>query len=159
MKDEMPITKRGHQAISDELDHLIKIEREEIKKAISEARELGDLKENAEYHSAKEKQSLIEGRIMQLQSIMAKSRVIDLSSVKSDKIAFGATVTLLNEDSEKITYQIVGPDESDTAKGKISFTSPLGKALIGKETGDTVIVKAPKGDVEYEIEDFEFVED
>ena len=159
MKDEMPITKKGHQAISDELDHLIKIEREEIKKAIAEARELGDLKENAEYHSAKEKQSLIEGRIMQLQSIMAKSRIIDLSSVKSDKIAFGATVTLLNEDSEKIIYQIVGPDESDTAKGKISFTSPLGKALIGKETGDTVIVKAPKGDIEYEIEDFEFVED
>jgi len=152
-----PITKSGMDKIQQELDHLIKVEREEIKVVIAEARELGDLKENAEYHSAKEKQSLIEGRIGQLQSIVANSQVIDVAGVESDTIVFGATVTLLDvEKDENVTYTIVGSEESDKASGKISYTSPLGKALIGKEEGDTVIVKAPKGDVEYEVESFEF---
>ncbi|MCO4793609.1 MAG: transcription elongation factor GreA [Bacteriovoracaceae bacterium] len=152
-----PITRQGMEKLEAELSNLIKVEREDIKVVIAEARALGDLKENAEYHSAKEKQSLIEGRIGQLQSIVANSNIIDVSTVQSDKIVFGATVTLLDvEKDTSVTYTIVGTEESDKSKGKISYTSPLGKALIGKEEGDEVIVKAPKGDIEYEVESFEF---
>lgn len=155
-----PITQKGIDKIQEELDHLIKVEREGIKVVIAEARELGDLKENAEYHSAKEKQSLIEGRIGHLQNVVASSTVIDVNSVDSKTIVFGATVTLLNvEKDEIVVYKIVGSEESDKAEGKISFSSPLGKALIGKEEGDTVIVKAPKGDIEYEVESFEFLDE
>lgn len=160
MKNETPITTKGFEAVEKELSHLIKVEREEIKKAIGEARELGDLKENAEYHSAKEKQALIEGRISQLQGIVATAKVIDPSKMSGDRIVFGATVELLDVDKdESVTYQIVGDIESDSSKGKISFQSPLGKALIGKEEGDTVIVKAPKGDIEYEVESVDFKAD
>lgn len=157
MAGEMPITIEGMQKIKEELDHLVKVEREKLKIVISEARELGDLKENAEYHSAKEKQSLTEGRISQLQGVIANAQIIEVKGTKSDTIVFGATVKLLDEDGNKVSYQIVGADESDLKKGKISFTSPIGKALIGKEEGDAVVVKAPKGDVEYEIESFEFI--
>ena len=157
MSQDSPITKSGFETLQAELSQLIKVEREEIKIAIAEARELGDLKENAEYHSAKEKQAHIEGRISQLQAIVASAQVIDPSTIDSDKIVFGAKVTLLDTEKDtNVTYQIVGEDESDTKQGKISFKSPLGKALIGKEEGDTVIFKAPKGEVEYEIESFEF---
>lgn len=152
-----PITTQGMKKIQDELDQLIKVDREEIKVAIAEARELGDLKENAEYHAAKEKQGIIEGRISQLQAIVASAQVVDTSSISSDKIVFGATVTLCNEEGNNFTYQIVGEDESDRNQGKISYKSPLGMALIGKEEGDTVTVKAPKGDIIYEVEDFEYV--
>lgn len=152
-----PITKNGMDKIEEELNQLIKVEREELKTVISEARELGDLKENAEYHAAKEKQSIMEGRIAQLQGIVASSEVVDPSQVKSDKVVFGATVTILNvETDESTTYQIVGEPESDINQGKISYNSPLGKALIGKEEGDEVIVKAPKGDIEYEVEEIEY---
>jgi transcription elongation factor GreA len=154
---ETPITKAGYEAVEKELNQLIKVDREEIKVAISEARELGDLKENAEYHSAKEKQALIEGRISQLQGVIASAKVVDPAQMNGDRVVFGATVTLLDVDKdESVTYQIVGDIESDSSKGKISFQSPLGRALIGKEEGDTVIVKAPKGDVEYEVEEVEF---
>lgn len=157
MKQNNPITKQGFEKLQKELDHLIKVEREELKVAINEARELGDLKENAEYHSAKEKQALVEGRIAQLQSIVANAQVIEPSTIENDKVVFGATVKLFDADKEEsVEYMIVGMDESDSSKGMISFTSPLGKALIGKEEGDTVIVKAPKGDVEYEIESIEY---
>ena len=157
MANELPITANGEKKLQDELNQLIKVDREEIKQKISEARELGDLKENAEYHSAKEKQALLEGRISQLQGILAGSQVIDPTSIKSDKIVFGATVTLVDvEKGTEVIYQIVGKDESNIAQGKISFISPLGKALIGKEEGDTVLVKAPKGDIEYEVQQFEF---
>ena len=157
MANELPITANGEKRLQDELNQLIKVDREEIKQKISEARELGDLKENAEYHSAKEKQALLEGRISQLQGILAGSQVIDPTSIKSDKIVFGATVTLVDvEKGTEVIYQIVGKDESNIAQGKISFLSPLGKALIGKEEGDTVLVKAPKGDIEYEVQQFEF---
>lgn len=157
--DELPITLAGKNKLEAELTQLVKIEREEIKIAIAEARELGDLKENAEYHAAKEKQGIIEGRIAQLQGIMARSRVVEVSKIKSKKIVFGATVTVLDIAKDAtITYRIVGEDESDSRENKISFTSPLGRALIGKEEGDTVIVKAPKGDVEFEIESFEFID-
>lgn len=153
-----PITLIGFEKIQEELNDLIKNDREEIKIAISEARELGDLKENAEYHSAKEKQSLIEGKIMDLQRIIASSKIIDISQIKSDKIVFGASVTLFNV-SKKIsqTYQIVSDGEANMAMFKVSFNSPLGRTLIGKEEGDVIIVKAPKGDLEYEIESFEFI--
>lgn len=156
---EVPITLAGKNKIEAELNHLVKVEREEIKTAIAEARELGDLKENAEYHSAKERQSIIEGRIAQLQGVLARSRVIEVSKIKSTKIVFGASVTL--HDTEKgirHTYRIVGDDEAEFKENKISYSSPLGKALIGKEEGDTIIVKAPKGDVEYEVESFEFID-
>lgn len=157
--DELPITLAGKNKLEAELNQLVKVEREEIKVAIAEARELGDLKENAEYHAAKEKQGIIEGRIAQLQGIMARSRVVEVSKIKSTKIVFGATVTVLDVAKDAtVTYRIVGEDESDSRENKISFTSPLGKALIGKEEGDTVIVKAPKGDVEFEIESFEFID-
>ncbi|MDD0854569.1 transcription elongation factor GreA [Halobacteriovorax sp. GB3] len=152
-----PMTREGFEVVQKELDHLIKVVREELKVTISEARELGDLKENAEYHAAKEKQSVVEGRILLLQGIVAGSKVIDVESTDSDTIVFGATVTLINVDKdEEVTYQIVGEHESDMSKGKISFTSPLGKALLGKEEGDTVVVKAPKGEVEYEVDSFEY---
>ena len=157
MANELPITANGEKKLKDELNQLIKVDREEIKQKISEARELGDLKENAEYHSAKEKQALLEGRISQLQGILAGSQVIDPSSIKSDRIVFGATVTLVDvEKGAETIYQIVGKDESNISQGRISFLSPLGKALIGKEEGDTVIVKAPKGDIEYEVQQFKF---
>ncbi|MBG09366.1 MAG: transcription elongation factor GreA [Halobacteriovoraceae bacterium] len=157
MANELPITANGEKKLRDELNQLIKVEREEIKQKIAEARELGDLKENAEYHSAKEKQALLEGRISQLQGILAGSQVIDPTSIKSDRIVFGATVTLVDvEKGNEVIYQIVGKDESNIAQGKISFLSPLGKALIGKEEGDTVLVRAPKGDIEYEVQGFEF---
>ena len=157
--DELPITLAGKNRLEAELEQLVKVEREEIKIAISEARELGDLKENAEYHSAKEKQGIIEGRIAQLQGVLARSRVVEVSKIKSTKIVFGASVTVLDVAKDaSITYRIVGEDESNSRENKISFTSPLGKALIGKEEGDTVIVKAPKGDVEFEIESFEFID-
>ena len=157
MANDLPITANGEKKLRDELNQLIKVEREEIKQKIAEARELGDLKENAEYHSAKEKQALLEGRISQLQGILAGSQVIDPTSIKSDRIVFGSTVTLVDvEKGNEVIYQIVGKDESNIAQGKISFLSPLGKALIGKEEGDTVLVRAPKGDIEYEVQEFEF---
>ncbi|MGI4991396.1 transcription elongation factor GreA [Halobacteriovorax sp. GFR7] len=152
-----PITKQGYDTIQTELDHLIKVEREELKVTIAEARELGDLKENAEYHAAKEKQGVVEGRISQLQGILASCEVIDPSTIKSDKIVFGATVSILNmETDESQTVKIVGESESDMKKGLISYNSPLGKALIGREEGDEVLVRAPKGDIEYEVESIEF---
>lgn len=155
--NENPITKEGFDKVQEELDHLIKVEREELKTTIAEARELGDLKENAEYHAAKEKQAQVEGRIAQLQGIIATSQVINPSEIQSDKIVFGATVTILNvETDESVTYKLVGESESDMKQGKVSYNSPLGKALIGKEEGDSVIVRAPKGDIEYEVENIEY---
>ncbi len=157
--DEVPITLAGKTKLQAELDQLVKIEREEIKIAISEARALGDLKENAEYHAAKEKQGIIEGRIAQLQGVLARSRVVEVSKIKSQKIVFGATVFVVDTEKDiRHKYILVGEDESNSRENKISYTSPLGKALIGKEEGDTVVVKAPKGDVEYEIESFEFID-
>lgn len=157
--DETPITLVGKNKLQAELDQLVKIEREEIKIAIAEARELGDLKENAEYHAAKEKQGIIEGRIAQLQGVLARARVVEVGKIKSQKIVFGATVIVFDAEKEiRHTYIIVGEDESNSRENKISYTSPLGRALIGKEEGDTVVVKAPKGDMEYEIESFEFID-
>jgi transcription elongation factor GreA len=152
-----PMTMLGKKLLEDELTHLIRVEREEIKQAIAEARELGDLKENAEYSAAKERQSIIEGRILDVQSKIARGRVIDVTTLHSIKIVFGATVTIYDNQKETtITFQIVGEDEAMTDSKKISYNSPLGKALIGKEIGDEVIVKAPKGDLTYEVQDIKY---
>lgn len=151
-KAEIPMTLVGKNQLEEELHQLTRVEREKITKAISEARELGDLKENAEYHAAKERQGHIEGRVLEIQGKLSKARVVDVKNIESETIVFGATVTLLDLEKDKeINYQIVGEDEADSAQGKISYLSPIAKALIGKEEGDTVIVKAPKGDLEYEI--------
>lgn len=152
-----PMTLNGKKLIDQELEKLIKFDREEVKNAIAEAREHGDLKENAEYHAAKERQSHIEGRIAELQAKLASAKVVDVSNIKTEKIVFGATVTVYNlEKEESFTYEIVGEDEAKTASNKISFTSPLGMALIGKEEGDEITVKAPKGDIQYEVESVEY---
>lgn len=157
MSEDVLMTKAGHSAIEKELEHLVKVEREATKVALAEARAHGDLKENAEYAAAKERQALQEGRIMELQGKLARARVIDLQNVKSDRIVFGATVTLMDlQKDREVTYQIVGNDESDPRQGKISYQGPLGQALIGKEEGDIVTVKAPKGNIEYEIQTIKY---
>lgn len=149
---DCPMTVLGKKMLEDEVAQLIKVEREGLKIAIQEARELGDLKENAEYHAAKERQSLIEGRIMDLQSKLARARVIDVNNMNSDRIVFGATVSIHdNQKNIDLTFQIVGEDEAMNDPNKISFNSPLGRSLIGKEQGDEVTVKAPKGDLFYEV--------
>ena len=152
------MTAVGKKMLEDELHHLVRTEREEIKRAISDARELGDLKENAEYHAAKERQSIIEGRILDVQSKISRSRVINSSTVQADKVVFGATVTIYDQQKETtITYQIVGEDEAMSDPNKISYTSPLGKTLIGKEEGEEVTVKAPKGDLIYEVQSIKYL--
>lgn len=152
------MTTLGRKMLEDELHFLIRTEREQIKQAIGEARELGDLKENAEYHAAKERQSHIEGRILDVQSKLARSRVIDAATMKTTKIVFGATVQIFdNQKDITLTYQIVGEDEAMSDPKKISYTSPLGKTLIGKEVGDEVVVKAPKGDLSYEVQDIKYL--
>jgi transcription elongation factor GreA len=150
---ECPMTLVGKKLLEDELNHLIRVEREQIKTAISEARELGDLKENAEYAAAKERQSIIEGRILEVQSKISRARVIDVAAMDLKKIVFGATVTVFDHQKDlEVTFQIVGEDEAMTNPNKISYNSPLGRALISKEVGDEVIVKAPKGDLTYEVQ-------
>jgi transcription elongation factor GreA len=152
-----PMTTHGRKLLEDELNHLVRVEREQIKQAISEARDLGDLKENAEYAAAKERQSIIEGRILDVQSKIARARVIDVTTINSDKIVFGATVTIFDHQKQTtLSFQIVGEDEAMTDPKKISYNSPLGRALIGKETGDEVVVKAPKGDLTYEVQDIKY---
>lgn len=157
MNNEFPMTPLGKAKLDEELDNLVRVEREEIKVAIAEARALGDLKENAEYHAAKEKQSHIEGRILQLQAKCGRSKVINPGEIVSEKIVFGATVTLFDIDKDSsLTLQIVGEDQADTKNGMISYNSPIAKAIIGREEGDEVIVKAPKGNISYEVEKVEY---
>jgi transcription elongation factor GreA len=152
-----PMTVHGKSLIDAELEKLLKVDREEIKVEIAEARAHGDLKENAEYHAAKEKQSHIEGRIAELQGMLGPAKVVNPAITTLESIVFGATVTVLHiENEESVTFQIVGEDEAMTSNEKISYSSPLGKALIGKSEGDEVIVKAPKGDIEYEVESIEY---
>lgn len=155
---DCPMTLLGKKQLEEELNSLIRNDREQIKQAISEARDLGDLKENAEYHAAKEKQSHIEGRILDVQSKLARARVVDTSNLKLEKIVFGATVRIYDNQKEiETTFQIVGEDEAMTDTKKISYNSPLGKALIGKEVGDEAIVKAPKGDFTYEVQEIKYI--
>jgi transcription elongation factor GreA len=152
MIEKIPMTQAGHAALEDELRQRQQVDRPRIIEQIAEARSHGDLSENAEYHAAKEQQSHNEGRIAELEDKLARSDVIDVSKLSGDTIKFGATVTLIDEDTEKkAVWQIVGEPEADAKKGRISITSPLGRALIGKKKGASVEVVAPGGAKAYEI--------
>ena len=150
--DKIPMTAEGYSALETELKHCQQVERPRIIQQITDARTHGDLSENAEYHAAKESQSLNEGRIAELEDKLARADIIDISKLSGDTIKFGATVTLVDEDTDKkAVYQIVGEVEADAKKGRISITSPLARALIGKKKGASVEVVAPGGAKAYEI--------
>ncbi|WP_196257887.1 transcription elongation factor GreA [Pelagibacterium limicola] len=156
--DKIPMTVAGHAALVEELQRRTSQDRPAIIEAISEARAHGDLSENAEYHAAKEQQSLNEGRIMELESLLAMAEIIDISKLSGDTVKFGATVTLVDEDTdEEKTYQIVGDAEADASNGRISVSSPIARALIGKAEGDSIEVSAPGGARGYEILKIAFV--
>ena len=148
-----PMTPEGMKKLRKELEHLKGVIRPSISQAIAEAREHGDLKENAEYHAAKEQQGFSEGRILEIEGKLAEAQVIDVTRLaESGKVIFGCTVTLLDlEGSLEVCYQIVGEDEADIKEGKISIMSPIARALIGRSIGDPIVVKTPQGDKEYEV--------
>jgi len=150
--ERFPITAAGHAALEAEFLRLQQVERPRIVQAISEARTHGDLSENAEYHSAKEAQSHNEGRILELEEMLQRAEVIDVSKLSGSTVKFGATVTLIDEDTEaEMVFQIVGETEADVKSGKVSITSPTARALIGKKVGDSVEVNTPGGGKSYEI--------
>ena len=156
---KVPMTVQGAEQLRQELDNLKKVERPRIIAAIAEARAHGDLSENAEYHAAKEQQSFVEGRIAEVEAKLSSAQVIDPTTVNAEgRVVFGATVDLLDIDSDsKVTYQIVGDDEADIEKGKISISSPIARALISKEEGDEVVVKVPDGERNYEILEVRYI--
>lgn len=155
--DKIPMTRAGHAALDSELRTLKSVERPAVIKAIAEAREHGDLSENAEYHAARERQSFVEGRIKELEAMLSRADVIDPSKL-SGAIKFGATVTLVDEDTdEERTYQIVGEAEADIERGLLNIRSPLARALIGKDEGDSVEVRTPGGEKSYEVIKVEYV--
>ncbi len=155
--EKIPMTRAGFTALDEELKSLKSVERPAVIRAIAEAREHGDLSENAEYHAAREKQSFIEGRITQLEAMLSLADVIDTAKL-SGPIKFGATVTLVDEDSdEEKTYQIVGEAEADIERGLLNIKSPLARALIGKDEGDSVDVKTPGGERTYEVLSIRYV--
>lgn len=157
MSDKIPMTKSGYERLEEELKRLKNVERHAVVKAIAEAREHGDLSENAEYTAARERQSFIEGRIMELESKIGRADIIDIASMTGNIVRFGATVTLIDDDTEEeIKYQIVGDDEADVKSGLLSISSPLSRALINKSVGDTVEVVTPKGGKGYEIMNVEY---
>ena len=151
----IPMTVLGEKTLREELVQLKTVQRPTVIEAIADAREHGDLKENAEYHAAREQQSFIEGRIIEVESKLSNSQVIDILSIpRSGKVIFGTTVGLINvETDEEVRYQVVGDDEADIKAGKISVSSPIARAIIGKEEGDTVGVQVPTGIIEYEIDE------
>lgn len=152
MSDRIPMTLEGKKKLEVELKHLMSVERPNVVKAIEEARGHGDLSENADYSAAKERQGFIEGRIQEINGKLALAEVIDPTKIKTDKVVFGATVVLEDEESgETVKYQIVGVDEADIKKGKVGVTSPIARALIGKKEGEEVTVRAPKGNINYQI--------
>ena len=157
--NKFPMTVAGEAALREELERLKKVDRPRITAAIAEAREHGDLKENAEYHAAREQQSFNEGRIMDIEGKLGNAQVIDVTTIpKSGKVIFGTTIDLINIDSdESVTYKIVGDDEADVKSNLISINSPIARALIGKEEGEVVTVKAPGGDIEYEIDQVQHI--
>ncbi|MCD6048418.1 MAG: transcription elongation factor GreA [Gammaproteobacteria bacterium] len=150
---KIPMTLQGAEKLKNELAHLKSVERPAIIQAISEARAHGDLKENAEYHAAKEKQSFIEGRIQEIEAKISNAQIIDISKIPNEgKVIFGAVVTLSNLDSgETVSYQIVGDDEADIKAKKLSYNAPIARAMVGKSEGDTISAQTPAGEVEYEI--------
>jgi transcription elongation factor GreA len=157
MMDKIPMTAVGHEALEVELKRRTSEERPRIIAAISEARSHGDLSENAEYHAAKEQQSLNEGRVAEIEAILARAEIIDPSKLRGDTITFGATVKLVDEDTEEEkTYQLVGDVEADVKAGRVSISSPIARALVGKKVGDQVEVTAPGGAKSYEVLDIRF---
>lgn len=156
--NKVPMTGEGFASLKEELRWRQQVERPRIIEAISEARSHGDLSENAEYHSAKEAQSLNEGRVNELEDFIARAEVIDITKLSGEKVKFGATVVLVDEDTEeKKTYQIVGDQEADVRSGRISISSPIARALIGKAVGDAIEVNAPGGARGYEIVQVQFI--
>ena len=155
----IPMTQEGADALREELQHRKSVLRPEITQAIAEAREHGDLKENAEYHAAREQQGFNEGRITEIESKLADAQVIDISKITpSGKVIFGSTVTLIDADSgDEIRYKIVGEDEADLKAGKISIMSPIARGIIGKSEGDVAVVNTPSGELEYEIDTVEHI--
>ena len=150
--DKVPMTERGYGMLQEEMKRLRSVERPAVINALEEARTHGDLSENAEYHAAKERQAFIEGRLMELDDKVSRAQVVAPRSLSGDTVRFGATVTLADEDTdEESTYQIVGEDEGDIGNGLLSLTSPLARAMIGRETGDSIEVTAPGGSRAYEI--------
>jgi len=156
--DKIPMTVEGEKLLREELSLLKTVNRPQISEAIKEAREKGDLKENAEYHAAREQQSFVEGRIKDIEGKLSNAQIIDISRMPvSDKVIFGTTVVVADENDKKITYKIVGEDEADLKKGKISVTSPISRALVGKSEGDDVTIKTPSGNIQYEIIEVKYV--
>ncbi|HXG81814.1 MAG TPA: transcription elongation factor GreA [Sphingomicrobium sp.] len=155
--DKVPMLAEGQRKLQEEVKHLKMVERPEVIAAIEEARAHGDLSENAEYHAAKERQGQIEATIGVLEDLLSRAMVIDPATLSGDKVVFGATVTLLDEDDKEIRYQLVGQAEADAKVGRISYASPLGSALIGKQVGDEVEVTTPAGDRYYEVAKIEFI--
>ncbi len=156
--DRIPMTAEGYAAMEAEIKHLKTVERPRIIKAIAEARAHGDLSENAEYHAAKELQGLTEARVAELEDKLSRAEVIDVTKFKGDQVRFGATVTLIDEDTEEeVTYQIVGEFEADVSKGKISVNSPVARALLGKSKGDSAEVSTPGGGRYFEILKVEYI--
>src|SRR5579862_39409 len=155
--DKVPMLAEGHAALSDELQRLRMTERPSVISAIEEARAHGDLSENAEYHAAKERQGQVEASIADLEDKLARAVVIDPTSLSGDRVVFGATVHLLDENDKKVTYQIVGETEADAKSGRISYSSPLGRALIGRKVDDEVEVSTPSGDRYFLVSRIEFI--
>jgi len=156
--ERIPMTADGYKSLEAEVNELKSVERPSIIKMIAEARAHGDLSENAEYHAAKERQAFVEGRVIELEDMIGRADVIDVSRLSGSSVKFGATVTMVDEDTDqKRKYQIVGDHEADATKGRISISSPIARALIGKSKGDTVEVAAPGGARSYEILKVEFV--
>ena len=153
----VPMTREGFQKLQEDLDRLVKVERPKNIQAIAEARSHGDLSENAEYHAAREKQSFLEGRINELQSKLSLAQIIETAKINQSKAAFGAKVKVLDiAADEEYLFMLVGPEEADVKTGKISISSPVGRSLVGKEVGDTAIIKAPARTMEYEILEITF---
>jgi len=157
MVEKVPMTAEGHSRLEVELKQLKHEDRPAVIKAIEEARAHGDLSENAEYHAAKERQGFIESRIQDLEGKLSRAEVIDPRDINSDTVVFAATVSLADEDDNVSKYQIVGVDEVDVSAGKISYISPIGRALIGRRLGDEVEVKTPRGETYYEITEVEYI--
>ena len=157
--NKFPMTKAGAEALEAELEHLKKVKRPAIVEAIATAREHGDLKENAEYHAAREQQSFCEGRLQEIEAKLSFAQVIDIATIPvSGKVIFGSTVTILNVDTdERVTYKIVGDDEASVKEGKISYSSPIARGLIAKEEDDEVTIKTPSGEVTYEIDIVKYI--
>lgn len=155
--DKVPMLAEGHRLLTDEVKRLKTVERPAVIDAIEEARAHGDLSENAEYHAAKERQGHIEAAIADIDDRLSRALVIDPTTLSGDKVVFGATVTLVDEDDKEIRYQLVGQQEADAKVGRISYNSPLGRALIGREVGDEVEVTTPAGDRYYEVAKIEFI--